>query len=192
MRISDWSSDVCSSDLALAAPLTVDNPVHQTVRVKPANRHAPMALHGLGAAAAAARQGRQTIEPVDFGNGWTGASISGFATKGAFTGMVGPDTVAWDEAFASGQEGVFLDRPPHAGEQFEVTFRDTGPGVAGGFVSAVVITDARRYDFVLYSDTPLDRKSVVSGKSVSVRVDLGGRRIIKKKKPSHQDHSHIS
>src|SRR3546814_20083144 len=29
---------------------------------------------------------------------------------------------------------------------------------------------------------PEDRKSVVSGKSVSVRVDLGGRRIIKKKK----------
>src|SRR3546814_3692527 len=28
----------------------------------------------------------------------------------------------------------------------------------------------------------LDRKSVVSGKSVSVRVDLGGRRIIKKKR----------
>src|SRR3546814_13587304 len=27
----------------------------------------------------------------------------------------------------------------------------------------------------------LDRKSVVSGKSVSVRVDLGGRRILKKK-----------
>src|SRR3546814_16936438 len=29
---------------------------------------------------------------------------------------------------------------------------------------------------------PADRKSVVEGKSVSVRVDLGGRRIIKKKK----------
>src|SRR3546814_18152898 len=29
---------------------------------------------------------------------------------------------------------------------------------------------------------PSDRKSVVEGKSVSVRVDLGGRRIIKKKK----------
>src|SRR3546814_20975534 len=29
-----------------------------------------------------------------------------------------------------------------------------------------------------------DRKSVVSGKSVSVRVDLGGRRIIKKKQIS--------
>src|SRR3546814_14938223 len=30
--------------------------------------------------------------------------------------------------------------------------------------------------------TCVDRKSVVSGKSVSVRVDLGGRRILKKKK----------
>src|SRR3546814_19069165 len=29
---------------------------------------------------------------------------------------------------------------------------------------------------------PIARKSVVSGKSVSVRVDLGGRRILKKKK----------
>src|SRR3546814_20376076 len=37
------------------------------------------------------------------------------------------------------------------------------------------------------TDLPLiDRKSVVSGKSVSVRVDLGGRRIIKKKKKTQQ------
>src|SRR3546814_14752428 len=35
-------------------------------------------------------------------------------------------------------------------------------------------------DLVIAGDR--DRKSVVSGKSVSVRVDLGGRRIIKKKK----------
>src|SRR3546814_18899673 len=33
---------------------------------------------------------------------------------------------------------------------------------------------------------PSDRKSVVSGKSVSVRVDLGGRRIIKKKKTTNE------
>src|SRR3546814_19110380 len=32
----------------------------------------------------------------------------------------------------------------------------------------------------------LDRKSVVSGKSVSVRVDLGGRRILKKKKKNNK------
>src|SRR3546814_20010404 len=33
----------------------------------------------------------------------------------------------------------------------------------------------------------IDRKSVVKGKSVSVRVDLGGRRIIKKKKRKKQN-----
>src|SRR3546814_20828186 len=33
-------------------------------------------------------------------------------------------------------------------------------------------------------DDPVDRKSVVYGKSVSVRVDLGGRSIIQKKKHS--------
>src|SRR3546814_12119489 len=33
----------------------------------------------------------------------------------------------------------------------------------------------------------LDRKSVVSGKSVSLRVDLGGRRIIKKQKSRSED-----
>src|SRR3546814_13180483 len=36
-----------------------------------------------------------------------------------------------------------------------------------------------------------DRKSVVSGKSVSVRVDLGGRRIIKKKKKNRQRNGEI-
>src|SRR3546814_14016976 len=38
----------------------------------------------------------------------------------------------------------------------------------------------KRPSFSTQDDTA-DRKSVVSGKSVSVRVDLGGRRIIKKK-----------
>src|SRR3546814_19169566 len=33
---------------------------------------------------------------------------------------------------------------------------------------------------------PVDRKSVVEGKSVSVRVDLGGRRSIKKKRYKHK------
>src|SRR3546814_19885382 len=35
-----------------------------------------------------------------------------------------------------------------------------------------------------------DRKSVVSGKSVSVRVDLGGRRIIKKKNKNTHNKRH--
>src|SRR3546814_18484400 len=38
----------------------------------------------------------------------------------------------------------------------------------------------------------LDRKSVVSGKSVSVRVDLGGRRIHKKKKQSTHTKTHTN
>src|SRR3546814_12962482 len=43
---------------------------------------------------------------------------------------------------------------------------------------------------VVSSDSQLDspdRKSVVEGKSVSVRVDLGGARIIKKKKKIHNN-----
>src|SRR3546814_13669667 len=42
---------------------------------------------------------------------------------------------------------------------------------------------SKRIGAVLKSSLMLsDRKSVVEGKSVSVRVDLGGRRVIKKKK----------
>src|SRR3546814_15518326 len=37
-----------------------------------------------------------------------------------------------------------------------------------------------------------DRKSVVSGKSVSVRVDLGGRRIIKKNKRKHESRTQFA
>src|SRR3546814_17193264 len=36
------------------------------------------------------------------------------------------------------------------------------------------------------ADDSRDRKSVVSGKSVSVRVDIGGRRIIKTKNKTHR------
>src|SRR3546814_16092098 len=91
MRISDWSSDVCSSDLQrprLAEPL------------------------GQHREAAVGRAARRCHQP--FGN-------------------------------------LLLEHQGHRGE---------GTRVRG----------------------QRDRKSVVSGKSVSVRVDLGGRRIIKKKK----------
>src|SRR3546814_12303440 len=48
-------------------------------------------------------------------------------------------------------------------------------------VYALVQTAAARVDEIKNYDVGADRKSVVSGKSVSVRVDLGGRRIINKK-----------
>src|SRR3546814_18282623 len=44
---------------------------------------------------------------------------------------------------------------------------------------------AINFPALLLADS-LDRKSVVSGKSVSVSVDLGGRRILKKKKELQQ------
>src|SRR3546814_4756624 len=47
---------------------------------------------------------------------------------------------------------------------------------------AVVPTTSLALSILLLALWPEDRKSVVSGKGVSVRVDLGGRRIIKKKK----------
>src|SRR3546814_13507316 len=54
--------------------------------------------------------------------------------------------------------------------------------VAGVVLPAPLLTEtARRRGFT----QEIDRKSVVSGKSVSVRVDLGGRRIINKKKHNH-------
>src|SRR3546814_15459146 len=107
MRISDWSSDVCSSDLYQMGHVGVP----QTVRVQ----------HRVQAEVVA-----PVGEPViDVGQ---------------------PDT------------SLAFGRPQHRRvRQFE-PWQDIG-------------------DVLLQ-----DRKSVVEGKRVSVSVDLGGRRIIKKKK----------
>src|SRR3546814_13614153 len=43
------------------------------------------------------------------------------------------------------------------------------------------VPGAQTGEVVVEDDVEQDRKSVVEGQSVSVRVDLGGRRIIKKK-----------
>src|SRR3546814_12401490 len=100
MRISDWSSDVCSSDLRRAVDPRVDAPVVETL-------------------------GRQD-------------SLHQFGVGG--------------QAGAHHRDIVSL---------------------------AVAIAERRQ---IVEQVGELDRKSVVLGKSVSVRVDLGGRRIIKKKK----------
>src|SRR3546814_12831471 len=67
-------------------------------------------------------------------------------------------------------------------------------GIAGGQVARELLAEGARQgevapfyveivgDLLPKRQEGLDRKSVVSGKSVSVRVDLGGRRIITKKK----------
>src|SRR3546814_19238027 len=107
MRISDWSSDVCSSDLHSRAGRAV--------------RRRPRRAHLLCRGAVAGRPGRK--QP---GRSWQ-----------------------------------VLRSPESADPE--------------GFARNLVRPQSPRR-------SAADRKSVVSGKSVSVRVDLGGRRIIKKKK----------
>src|SRR3546814_16327828 len=109
MRISDWSSDVCSSDL-------IGHGLHQDLRdVGP--DHVEVAQRRLGGAGQALAIGlRRRLD----------------------LGVLGGE----------GGRGAEGDRPE--GERQDVSHGD--------------------------------RKSVVWGKSVSVRLDLGGRRIIKKKK----------
>src|SRR3546814_14892576 len=109
MRISGWSSDVCSSDLG---------------RIGAFNAHNQRAAFLDG------------IDQI----GRMGNTASG---KGRYCGH------------ACNQQAAYKTRDFH-----EVFLQEYW---AGG---------ARRQD----------RKSVVKGKSVSVRVDLGGRRILKKKK----------
>src|SRR3546814_2805326 len=114
MRISDWSSDVCSSDLQFGwdvLPAAQDIPEDEAV----------------AAPADAAADVLQTI--------------------------------AADEA-------MVLEGSP-----------STGAGSSIPPWSA-----AHPYVNLYTHKNPIDRKSVVSGQSVSVRVDLGGRSIIKKKK----------
>src|SRR3546814_15698197 len=104
MRISDWSSDVCSSDLGKqpGSAAAIDR-----------QRLLPLVLHCQGIEHPNRHQQTE-------------------------------DMAEQDEKDADMEQ----HRPPHQ----------------------------------LLAPQELDRKSVVSGKSVSVRVDLGGRRIIKKQK----------
>src|SRR3546814_21105911 len=108
MRISDWSSDVCSSDLVLL----------EVVAERPVAEHLEKGVVARGVA--------DLVEVV---------------------------------VLAAGTQAA-LD-------------------IGRAHVAALL----RAKEHVLELDhARVDRKSVVSGKSVSVRVDLGGRRIIKKKR----------
>src|SRR3546814_20859613 len=114
MRISDWSSDVCSSDLRIAADAD--------------------------------------------GRGLAQARIAGLEHR-----LIGQRAGARDDADAA------------LGE--DVARHDADLAFAGRQQAGAVGADQARL---------ADRKSVVEGKRVSVRVDLGGRSIIKKKIQSTQ------
>src|SRR3546814_12620017 len=117
MRISDWSSDVCSSDL---------------------------------------------IKADDFGGIGYGYGYA-FAEDNLCVLLEDLVTIRGERAKYMGRDGSYTIVPNS----------NTADNVTSDYFWKFVATDAIVAN--------LDRKSVVSGKSVSVRVDLGGRRIIKKK-----------
>src|SRR3546814_20713935 len=130
MRISDWSSDVCSSDL-----LTAER---------------------VAAAFAKAGLPEGVFQPLHLSHDMTAR-------------LVAEDTVDF-VAFTGSVAGGLAVQQALAG-------RFAGCGLElGGKDPAYVRADADLTPAVA------DRKSVVEGKSVSVRVDLGGRGFIKKKK----------
>src|SRR3546814_17156722 len=114
MRISDWSSDVCSSDL------TIEYFGRFTVVARPGFNFYPAFFYRVG------RKVNVMEQVLD---------------------IPGQEIITKDNAMISTDGVVFFNVLAAAKAAYEV-----------------------------------DRKSVVEGKSVSVRVDLGGCRIIKKKK----------
>src|SRR3546814_11227069 len=112
MRISDWSSDVCSSDLARLTTI----------------------------AAAAAAAGRRVA-------------------------LVGRSLLRMNEV--ARETGYMKDTPAFLSEEHV------------GFLPRDEVV-------LICTGSQGDRKSVVTGKSVSVRVDSGGRRSIKKNKSEKQ------
>src|SRR3546814_12639392 len=121
MRISDWSSDVCSSDLvkqlALERVAVLEGRVAQLLQICETLRHLAEHCHG---------DERPECPIID--------------------GLAEVD----DETPATQPHAFGMSRARNGRERRPATVRD--------------------------------RKSVVAGQSVSVRVDLGGHRIIKKKK----------
>src|SRR3546814_11102634 len=135
MRISDWSSDVCSSDLT-------------TQRRTLSRRRKPLVAR----------------------------PIIGTSTNGntASPHPRAPSTGATASRRANGP---------------------TPSRRSGSSLGANTIRSAKAFTIWPASTSPTfqsangDRKSVVYGKSVSVRVDLGGRRTIKKKLHNKQHHN---
>src|SRR3546814_16387006 len=135
MRMSDWSSDVCSSDLGPVAAAACGARDGKARGVAVGPRHADRAQHRVEQLAGGAREEGAALLIVHFGPG--------------------------------GEQHQRRTRFAHRQHTARVP-------LAAGHVGAGCQPVLK---FV-----PVARKSVVSGKSVSVRVDSGGRRIIKKKK----------
>src|SRR3546814_11278271 len=142
MRISDWSSDVCSSDLAYVnflaslsgkpfVPIGSSGPLNQ--------RCASLNAAGLPSVLPTLR-------------------------------TLSEDNVSW-------RAGLDFRLAPET-----LLYANISKGYKGGTFPVQGAVIEQQYRPVTQESVLADRKRVVSGKSVSGRVDLGGRRIIKKKK----------
>src|SRR3546814_16449944 len=122
MRIIDWSSDVCSSDLRV-----------------------PVFLRDL------------IIIGVDFRKGEEAVAVAAIIDERRLQRRFNPRHL--------GEVDITLELPPFSG--FKIKFFYTVPVDDG---------DPGLLRVARVDEHALDRKSVVSGKRVSVRVDVGGRR----------------
>src|SRR3546814_16161729 len=147
MRISDWSSDVCSSDLPLVE-VAQDRESGRAIVVEPGQRDLCVEPRN-GAGRRAARRTDQR-----FGSG-----------------RVAGESV--------GRRHQRLGRPGDRGVERGI-WRDRCGRRRYGLVEAQLLVGARQQD----------RKSVGEGKSVSVRVDHGGRHLLKTTKTSNKQHQH--
>src|SRR3546814_15652281 len=141
MRISDWSSDVCSSDLLLASSCRDD--------IRDSLIGAFCIDHQDAGSAGQFGDGLEVFEWIErqvLEQRWIDDMSTGSEKQRVAIGLAFGDLVG---AYISRSPGTIVDQD-----------RD-----------AQIFTK-------LLPDQPGDRKSVVSGKSVSVRVDPGGGRNI--------------
>src|SRR3546814_15470731 len=132
MRISDWSSDVCSSDLVWSAVAVIDG----SGRLRSRNVRSVVAF--------------KQLEP---------AEIEAYLESGEGVGKAG--------GYAIQGCAAALIR-----------------AMSGSYSGVVGLPLFETRALLRTAGYPLDRKSVVEGKVVSDRVDLGGHRIILKKQQS--------
>src|SRR3546814_6780915 len=118
MRISDWSSDVCSSDLSAVA------------RVRRAGREVRAVDVGVGAAAAVAQRGGGVVQPG-----------RGVRALGAVGAAVADEVGVAGRATAAERGGAFAQRDLAAAAAHRDGADGVGRGQVLGATSAVVLLD---------------------------------------------------
>src|SRR3546814_2061134 len=157
MRISDWSSDVCSSDLTRGRSGWV---------LRRIIRQAPTAMKASSVPALASSARSPIVKKP--AKAATNRPVRPVMSTG--------DPVRGDTLLAQRGRSPSRDITKKMRLWPYIITRITDG-------SATIAASATAEAAAGWSSArTTDRKSVVSGKSVAVRVDLGGRRIIKKKK----------